>query len=579
MRNRYLTTILALGFCINSNAQLYIKNGSTLTIEGGAVVHANGDVFNDGSVSGAGFLNMLNTAQTYTGNGAINNLRISGGADVTPANSVTLGNALDVAASSSLTIPPNQYVVVNGPLTNAGTFNVDNNGSLVQTVGSTLANTGVFNVQRQGSNSATVFNYWSSPITASSVPGSNIYRWNPHTSTQDYADDAFDPGWTAFGGAMTPGVGYASTGGGLATFSGTANNAVVSQSLVYYTHNLALPVGTPFNLVGNPYPCAISAHQFVEDNPDINGSLYFWDDDLSGGSGYTTNDYATWNYTGILPGNSTPGGGGNSFGGQFAIASCQGFMVRAINPTSPVLNFNNGQRITGPNSIFFKAESEPQRLYLSLESPLSFNQILIGMVDDATDGEDRLYDAAKIRGNSLIALAAENDGKDYSIMAFAPPVVEKTIPLNVFVAESDYYTFHSNTIEGFDGYDIYLEDRSTFTYYPMVEGTQVPFQLTAGEIQGRFYLHIGSELVTSVRDAQDPAMRAWIYDGMLNVNLVNFNGRTGRLDLLDMAGRTVWSSGANVSNRFTADVSNLSRGAYLVRLVSQSGIYTERVLR
>jgi len=260
----------------------------------------------------------------------------------------------------------------------------------------------------------------------------------------------------------------------------------------------------------------------------------------------------------------------------------------AYNPlgqTVAPLLFNNSLRTDALNTLgysnsqFFRMAEEPSRLWLGIEGNNRYNEVLIGMTEDATDEEDRLFDALKSRGNQNIALSAVNEGFDYCIMAFPPPIVEKTIPLNVFVSESGQYTFHSHTIEGFDGYDIYLEDRSTFTYYPMVEGTQVPFQLTAGEIQERFYLHIGSELVTSVRGAEDPAMQAWVYDGMLNVNLLNFKGRNGQLEMLDMAGRTVWTSGSNVSDRFTADVSSLSRGAYLVRLVSQSGIFTEKVIR
>ncbi|MCF8257268.1 MAG: T9SS type A sorting domain-containing protein [Flavobacteriales bacterium] len=576
MRKRHLTAVLVLGLCANVHAQLYVTNGNTLTIQTGAVVHSDGDVMNNGSVAGGGFLNMFNTAQVYSGTGAISNLRVSGGASVTPANSVTLGNALDVTSGSDLTVPTGQYILVNGPLTNAGTFTVENSGSLVQTIGSTLTNSGTFHVLRQGSSASNVYNYWSSPITSGSVPGGSIYRWNPNTSTQDYADDTFDPGWISFSGTMQVGSGYASLGGDLATFTGTANNGPIPRSLIYYPYNITnTGPGTPFNLMGNPYPCAISAAQLVLDNTNVNGSIYFWDDDLTGGSGYSTTDYAVWNHTGGLSGSGTPS---NSVTPKGFIASGQGFMVRALNG-SAALDFNNGQRVTGPNSQFFRMESEPQRLYISLESTQHFNQILIGLVEDATDGEDRLYDATKIRGSQSIALSAVDGDMEYAIMAFPPPMTEKTIPLNVFLAESGTYTFHSNTIEGFDGYEIYLEDRSTFTYYPMSEGTQVPFQLNAGDIAERFYLHIGSELVTGVRDEDSPAMRAWIYDGMLNVNLFNFGNHNGQLEMLDMAGRKVWASGANVSDRFMADVSDLSRGAYLVRMTSQSGIFTEKVIR
>jgi hypothetical protein len=579
MKNLSLIAMLVV-FSASVHGQFYVKNGATLTIGSSSTLYWDGDLVVDGDIDGNGMFELTANAQTISGVGGINNIRISSGADVTPANSLTIGNALDVTASSSITVPSNLYIVVNGPLSNAGTFNVENNGSLVQTMGSTLTGSGVFNVKRQGSNSSAVYNYWSSPITSASVPGSSVYQWNPHTSTQDYADDAFDPGWVAFGGSMVPGAGYASTGGGLATFSGTANNADVNRSLVHYAHDLSLPVGTPFNLVGNPYPCAVSALDLVTLNTDVNGSLYFWNDDLSGGTNYSHTDYAVWNLTGTLNPlniNSSAGTGAGGTPNGF-ISSCQGFMIRALGPGA-VLNFDNSMRVTGPNNQFFKLEAEPSRMWLSIEGDDEFNEILVAMIDDATDGEDRLYDAVKVRGNSMIALSAVNEEMDYAIMAFPPPMVEKTIPLNLFVAQNGTYNFHSNTIEGYDGYDIYLEDRSTFTYYPLVEGTQVPFQLTSGNHNERFYLHIGSELVTGVRDIHKPAMQAWMYDGLLSVTTRNLEGK-GLVELLDMAGKQVWvANSSNVSERITVDLGHLSRGVYVVRLTTPSESFSDRVIR
>jgi len=216
---------------------------------------------------------------------------------------------------------------------------------------------------------------------------------------------------------------------------------------------------------------------------------------------------------------------------------------------------------------------------LSIEGLDMYNQILIGMLDEATDGEDRLYDAIKVRGNQQIALAALNETSEYSILAFPPPPTEKTIPLNVFVSAAGEFNFHSNTIEGFEGYDIYLEDRSTYSYFPMQQGTQVPFQLAAGDHIGRFYLHIGSELVTGIRDADEPNMNAWIYDGLLTVTVDNIDGK-GKLELLDMSGKLVWESKTEmIQERATVDVSHLSRGVYIAKLTTESGVFSKRAVR
>lgn len=584
MRKILLSTVMFSFAALNAGAQFYIQAGATVTIENSATLYSDGDASNSGTVNGNGFLSLTGSATQYIGTGSIRNLQIHGGANVTPANNVHLLDKLDVTSGSTLTIPPNQHIRTDGNLTNAGIFNVENTASLVQGPSSGLTNTGTFNVRKQGNTAWNVYNYWSSPVVAGIAPGAYRYRWDPNTSTQDYADDLDpDPGWHSFSGVMTVGQGYAGSGAGLVNFTGTVNNGTYSFPMVYHPFAPGnTNPGTPYNLMGNPYPSAIRCLDLVNANADIDGALYFWDDDLSGGTGYWTTDYAVWNGTGSLG----TGAGLNGIPNGF-ISTGQGFMARALN-SSATLDVNNQMRVDAlnasgyANNQMFKLESEIQRLYMSLEGDGRFNQILIGMVDDATDGQDRLYDALKMRGNQSISLGAqlfEGDDKEFSILGFPPPFANKTIPLKVFVDQAGVYEFRANSIEGYDGYDLYLEDRSDFSYYPIYEGVQLPFQIAEGDVDGRFFLHIGSELVTGVRDVQSPAMRAWIYDGMLNVNLYNFLNMQGQLEMLDMAGRLVWTSGSGLHDRFSADVSSLSRGAYLVRLVSPTGIFTEKVLR
>ena len=100
----------------------------------------------------------------------------------------------------------------------------------------------------------------------------------------DYSDDIEDPGWVPFSGGMQPGAGYTSRNGQLATFSGPVNDGTINYPIVSYPFIMGnTDPGTPFNLVGNPYPGAISAAALVAANNNIAGSIYFWDDDLTSG--------------------------------------------------------------------------------------------------------------------------------------------------------------------------------------------------------------------------------------------------------------------------------------------------------
>jgi hypothetical protein len=52
-------------------------------------------------------------------------------------------------------------------------------------------------------------------------------------------------------------------------------------------------------VVGNPYSSALDAHEFISDNPDIDGTVYFWEHWR--GNSYILKDYqgcyATYNYS------------------------------------------------------------------------------------------------------------------------------------------------------------------------------------------------------------------------------------------------------------------------------------------
>jgi len=435
--------------------------------------------------------------------------------------------------------------------------------------------TGNVIVKRQGTNANDVNNFWSTPVAGGTVPGADKYRFDPTLGNQDPSDDQDpDPGWVPFSGTMSVGAGYTSRGGGLASFTGNPNTGNVNVPLTYFAYSPgnASP-GTPFNLVGNPYPGAISANALISANSDIFGSIYYWDDDLSGGTGYSVSDFAVWNGAGSV------GGGGHTPNGY--ISSCQGFMVRALSGAS-VLNFTNAMRVNGNNSQFFRVDGEPSRMWLSLSGNDLYNEILVAMIDDATDGEDRLYDAVKLRGNTNISLTAMNDGWDYAIMAFAPVVSEKVVPLNVFVSQSGSYIFHSHTMENFDGYTVYLEDRRTSQWYPMVQGTEVSINLAEGDHSDRFFLHFGYvETTTGIDEVEANSLRVFSGNGQTAIGLTGTEPMKGVLEVISANGQMV-AAPQQVTLGTTPIVigtNGLANGVYVVRFSAGETVLTQRFVK
>lgn len=584
-----------------NGAVIYNNNTSSsfdLTIAAGKTINvldAAGDVSIDGvdgaagserggSITVNGTLNIANKLYAISNNSSLPCSMSIGSAGRIVAKDVDLN--IDGTGFTGFTIASGGSLEINGVLAvKGGTLN--SNGGVIINSGATLLHgagttngggsiTGNVTVRRQGTTNSTVYNYWSSPVQSGTVPGSSVYEYDSDNSTQDYSDDQNpDPGWEPFSGIMTVGKGYASRGGGLASFVGTVNNGSIPYSLDYHPYSPGnTNPGTPFNLVGNPYPGAISASTFVGANGNINGSLYFWDDDLSGGSGYSYTDYAVWNGTGSI------GTGAGTTPPNGYIASGQGFLVMALNGGN--INFTNSMRVSGPNNLFFKPNADESKLWLSIEGNGLYNEILIGMLEDATDQEDRLYDAVKVRGNSSVSMSAVLADRDYAIMAFPPPFVGKTVPLALTLGESGSFTFNAHTMQGFDGYEVFFEDAVEQQTVQLTEETEIEVALASGEYTNRFFLHfVQVAEPNGVQSMDETALNAFVNMDNLFISS-NREILNATVDIVSAEGRLVYSkSGCALqsSSPLSVPIDQYAAGVYIVRLSSRDGILTQRFVK
>jgi len=488
------------------------------------------------------------------------------------------------SATGNFTIDVNAVLDIDGDLNNNGTMTFENDASLMRGSNSVDGGSGIYNVKRQGST-GNRYNHWGSPVGQSgAVPGNPSYSYNEANSTQWDGDDADpDPGWAAFSGNMSPGDGYTGMGAGLVTFSDDAvNNGTLTTPLHTATYDptyTSTTGGSPFNLVGNPYPSALDAWSLVNDasNSNIHGSLYFWDDDGSGGSGYTYNDYAVWNASGGLPAVTSSGGGGNTPNGT--IPTGQGFMVR--NATAGQLTFNNGMRVANNSSNhFFRLDGEVSRLWFSINDGENYNQILVALLDDATNEEDRLYDAVKASANQSLSIAAKNADTDYAILAFPPPGIDQTVPLSINVSTSGEHVFKADIMEGFDEFNVYFNDAELNTNVLLNEGTSASVSLLAGEYYNRFFLNYVRTSFTGITEEATTVLTAYAANGMLHV-ILNGVDETATIELLDMSGRVVLaeSDPRFTNGNATISLQGLRKGVYVVRVAAEAQTLSQKILK
>lgn len=259
----------------------------------------------------------------------------------------------------------------------AGIFHIENSGSLIQI--NNVANTGDITMDRNAvTNSYLDYVYWSTPVDGFVVDNitpssSHVYQWEP--TVDNFGAYLGDFGiWTAASGAMTTGRGYIIRGSsGISTFDGVPNNGDITTPIsrsTYQGGTYAGPTATlvtedddNWNLLGNPYPSAISADDFITfNNTHLEQFVKIWTHGIDPSAAiadpfyqdfvlnYDVADYITYNAL-----------GGTQFGFDGYIGAGQGFFVLMTDAasTSENVTFNNTMRSnTYRNDQFYRNSNE-----------------------------------------------------------------------------------------------------------------------------------------------------------------------------------------------------------------------------
>jgi len=444
-------------------------------------------------------------------------------------------------------------------LTTNNGFILANNGSLMHgasTPGAGGNVTGNVRIRRTGTSSNTSYNYWSAPISNANLnllPNQNRYRYNANFVPNN-SPAGLLAGWRPASGAMVVGEGFIATGAGTVTFDGIANDGGISYG------PLTVAANSSMNLVGNPYPSALSASAFVTANTGrfIGGALYFWDDDNSGGVDFTNDDYGTYNIVGFTGPNS-----GTVFNGN--IASCQSFVVLAQNTSNVV--FNNTMRTT-QNNAFFSFE-DIEKLWISVTNDAnSYNETLLAFMEQATDGFDIDYDAPKLFGSNALAVSSMIDGGHYAIQARSTLNIDKMIQLSVRSNVSGPQVMKLKELQNFsNSAQIILEDTKLNVFHNLRVNDTYNYVYDKDNDEFRFRIHFKPSVTinTSIESCaqndgsitiHSPSNTVWNYSVTNQQNMVV-------------------AQGDNLQG--TTTVNNLTGGNYMVNLSNQFGNVQEFV--
>jgi hypothetical protein len=525
-------------------------------------------------------------------------------------------------------------VVFNGPdalildnsltVTAPGTIKFNNNSSLVQ-IDDTATNTGIITMERITPPIYRFdYTYWGSPVTLASnftlgmlsplTLSDKYFSWTP--TIADGAGNWFSESAAT---VMNPTKGYIVRGPQTysftpdtkipytANFIGTPNNGVISAPIYHGT--IVAPGPTQFtddwNLLGNPYPSAVSALSFLShptNTPIIDGTIYFWTHNSSISStylspfygtfllNYNNSDYATWNRVGAV--GSAAGTGGPVPGGF--IAAGQGFFTKSTGtaPSGNSVIFNNSMRVAGSNSQFYRMAFPPhvpqennsndpierQRLWLNLSDESgAFNQILIGYVEGATTGWDSAFDGVRLTDQTSATLYSNLEDKKLVIQGRPLPFQETDeVPLGYRVNISGNNTFAIDRVDdSFSGQNIYIEDRVLDIVHNL-RVSPYTFASEAGTFNDRFVLRYTDASLSANEFDANHNVTAFIFSNELQVksskNIV-------AIEVFDISGKLIqkyqpMELALEFKSRF-----NFAQGVYLAKIKLDNGIeVTKKVI-
>jgi hypothetical protein len=409
---------------------------------------------------------------------------------------------------------------------------------------------------------------WSSPVA-----GQNLLAFSPETLTNRFYNynpisnlyvSVASPATTTFSTAQSclirmPNNHPATPTNWTGEFTGTPNNGAVS---------VAVTAGT-YNAVGNPYPSAINADEFIKQN-NLNAPLYFYRKT----NGAPTSAYATYN----LAGSTATGSSGivnPSVGQQLKptniIVPGQGFIAKA---TSTSLNFNNTMRTATTGQLLRTGNvGERDRLWLNLTTTDGmFSQALIAYLEDATNDVDSNLDGLYIN-DSGTALTSLIDSDEYSIQSRAPFDASDIVKLGFKTAVAGTFTISIDHIEGLfaNGQSVFLKDNVTGIVHNLESA--YTFTTEVGIFNSRFEL-IYQNLLGTIDVTPNEAISVIKQDGEIIINTVE---AMDDVAVYDMSGRLI-ASQKNVDANTTRITAGNVAGLLLVQVTVGGRVEVKKVM-
>lgn len=386
---------------------------------------------------------------------------------------------------------------------------------------------------------------------------------------------------------------------------------------------LNLPANQTY-LIGNPYPSALDADEFIRDNIKdpvgraasniFNGALYFWDH-----FGLTSNHYlaqyvggyATYTLMGGTPAiaNSYLNVNNGSMGSKIPkryIPVSQGFFVDATvapllsgTPSSVsggILNFKNTQRAfvkeSLANSTFMKTSGtyktnvaerdNRQKIRLGFDSAIgSHRQLLVGVDSHTSSQFDFGYDAPMNDSNGNDMFWTIND-IPFVIQAVPDFNTDRIIPIGIKIANEGTVSFKIDALENIQSEtQIYLYDAENGTYTD-IKNTVYTQSLAIGKYNNRFSLRFLDATLNLEESKLKNGILVLYSNNNKTLTIKNnvLDTKINAVTILSILGQelTHWNLENWEQSNIQIPIKNSNSGIYIVKVKTTKGVINTKII-
>jgi hypothetical protein len=326
-----------------------------------------------------------------------------------------------------------------------------------------------------------------------------------------------------------------------------------------------------WNLIGNPYPCALDIKKFLDANSSIVEKIPIDQNFL----GIYVTDVADITNYGYIPVNYSNGAN------DLKLASGEAFFVKS-KTGGGTINFTTAMKTH--TSDAFKSAVIQNGFNLIAASGGDKMSTTVKYIPQMTAGLDPGWDAGLFYNGedsplSLYTRLVEDNGVDFTIQCLPDNDYENlVVPVGITAKKGATVTFSLADITIPVGYKVFIEDRTAQKFTRIDEpGSAYLVQLKSGSNgTGRFFLHTKQE-ITGIKDA--PA-NDFVVIPLPQHRLIRVSGLVNlpaQATVYDMNGRTITIKTLTAINENDIQLNGVSNGIYLLKIKSGTGTTQHKI--